>query len=151
MLYPKIQLLFSSSLRCDSDLTWNSAAGTCSKEVQISASQQWQVGYKLPQGKVARITASGKWRIVPPYSTGPGGSGSGAFPTAVLDDAPLGCLVVRDGDGNYFPFKKDDQEVVVTTPGDISFVANDEFGSIEGKGFADNNGSLSVKISITDR
>jgi hypothetical protein len=106
------------------------------------------------------------WGVIDPHNRGENditGNGVKAGPNFVLPGGMEGALLVRDGNGSPHAFTSIDQQITLTTPGKISFIANDEgacnsapchplicFGCGPAKnGFTDNVGWIEVVITIT--
>jgi hypothetical protein len=138
----------------------------------VRADQQaWQYsGVDLPRGYLATLRATGQWTAVPGYGpVGPGGHPelSKALEFYVLPGANRGCLLVRSGD-ILLAFSRDEEAVEIITPGKIYFCCNDERtpqgaqktqpGKEDiaipkasfrfGEGFADNNGTIKVTLTV---
>jgi len=125
------------------------------RELFVEASvSTWQPsGVYLQPGETAHVTASGKWGVIDPTKRGlcgPGGNQVLAKGPFMFQDAGQGCLLMRDSTGGIYPWRGDNDEITVSVPGAISFIANDDQGS-SGSGFADNIGKLAVTIRIERR
>ena len=151
------------------------------KEIHAEA-QAWQYsGVDLAKDHVATITAKGEWKINPLWKQAFGAGGKPKSPAGLSylkSGANHGCLLLRTGD-EIVAFSKDDDTLVIKTPGKIYFCANEEPNEdgvarfkeqMEGKrakdyagalaipapkeastgcGFLDNTGSLRVRLVVT--
>jgi len=150
------------------------------KEIHSEA-QAWQYsGVDLPKDQVATITAKGEWKTNPRWKQAFGAGGNPAKKagsTYLKPEATEGCLLIRTGD-DILAFSKDDDTLVIKTPGKIYFCVNDEptedgvtrfkdliegknakdyVGAVaipapkdasKGSGFLDNIGSLRVHVVV---
>jgi hypothetical protein len=104
------------------------AGAVFEKDIHAEA-QAWQFsGVDLPKGAIASLSAKGSWKTNPLWrqSFGAGGNPKTKAGTFYLRaGAKEGCLLVRIGN-TVLPFFKDEDVVVVDTPGKIYCCANDE-------------------------
>jgi len=121
----------------------------------------------LSPGEAASITAQGQWKVVGGNWNGPDGhagipaygptpspiTGAPWIPGGYLKPGAVeGCLLVQDGTGfvQAFPGLGNDT-IIVTAPGRVSFVANDEPApqpGVQHYGYADNAGTLTVTMDF---
>jgi hypothetical protein len=138
---------------------YETIAGETIDTYDISATNpDWQPTVTLTNGEIATITTfqvgmtNGSWITDSRKGDTPLGAGgysnSPASGDFELAGAPEGSLLMRLRDGTHGFWTNSSQTQIVTIPGTISFMPNDDIAN-GAAAFRDNRGSIRVKIKVS--